>query len=372
MKLRRSLAAAVATAAIIPAALMAAPAAQAQDTVTGETTTGETTTGETTTGETTTGETATGETATGETTTGETTTGETTTGETTTGETTTGETTTGETTTGETTTGETTTGETTTGETTTGETTTGETTTGETTTGETTTGETTTGGPGGEEPPLPEVPDCEAAAFNASLSGFPNKVVAGSGWKEFNLNLDNSAGKKTKDVVLGMTVLYKSELAGGGDDLAAKYADLQYFDGEKWSSDLSEGGNIAGLIDVEAGEKISLQLRLKVSAKAKPGAGVAIAFGVYEKKNGTCALDEKTYEFEILAAGSDAGNPGDAKPQGGRNVLPTGNVGELAQTGSDTPVAALAGSAAGALLLGAAAVYVVRRRNGSTEVESAA
>jgi LPXTG-motif cell wall-anchored protein len=232
-----------------------------------------------------------------------------------------------------------------------------------------------------EEPELPgeEFPECNEAAFRASLSGFPNKIVAGSGWKEFSLNLDNSGGDDLEEVIIGASVLYKNDIESDFEgDLASKYATFQYFDGEKWSSDLSDGGNIGGYLPVSAGEKVSLQLRLSISADAPAGSAVAIAFGVYGDENG-CSYDEKWYDFEVVAAGQKPGDVNDAKPQTGKNpvkIKPQGDVkefkGQLAETGSSSalPMFALAGAAA--VALGAGAMYVVRRRNGAGADTSAA
>ncbi|WP_031506236.1 LAETG motif-containing sortase-dependent surface protein [Streptomyces megasporus] len=220
-----------------------------------------------------------------------------------------------------------------------------------------------------EEEPFPT---CDAD-FKARLSGFPNKIVAGSGWKEFHLVLDNSEGEALETVIVGASVLYKKDAEGSFEsDLTSKYAKFQYFDGEKWSSDLSDGGTIGGFLPVEAGEEISLKLRLNISASAPAGSAVAIAFGLYGDEE-NCSYDEKWYNFEILAAGKKPqGGVDDAKPEEGKSpvgVKPQGEVkefkGQLAETGSSSalPMFALAGGAA--VALGAGAVYLVRRRNGA-------
>ncbi|HEX5568767.1 MAG TPA: hypothetical protein VFY14_17890, partial [Streptomyces sp.] len=158
-----------------------------------------------------------------------------------------------------------------------------------------------------------EFPVCEAADFKSSLSGFPNKIVAGSGWKEFHLNLDNTKGDDLEEVIIGATVLYKDDLESDFErDLFSKYAKFQYFDGERWSSDLSDGGTIGGWLPVEAGEKVSLKLRLSISASAPAGSAVAIAFGVYGDEE-NCYLDEQWYDFEVVAAGKKPGDVKDAK-----------------------------------------------------------
>ncbi|MEU6082187.1 LPXTG cell wall anchor domain-containing protein [Streptomyces sp. NPDC047108] len=212
--------------------------------------------------------------------------------------------------------------------------------------------------------------ECKAADFRASLSGFPDKVVAGSGWKEFTLHLDNSEGEDLESVVIGASVVYKNDLESDGvSDTMSKFAQLQYFDGEKWSGDLSDGGSIGGWLDVAAGEKLSLDLRLSIGAKAPAGSAVGIAFGVYTDEE-DCYLDESWYEFEVLAAGTpEPGDVNDAEPQGGKNpvdVKPAGDVekieGALAETGSSSALPTVAALGGTALVLGAGAFVAVRRR----------
>ncbi|MCF6526030.1 LPXTG cell wall anchor domain-containing protein [Streptomyces sp. JJ36] len=217
--------------------------------------------------------------------------------------------------------------------------------------------------------------ECAPADFSAGLSGFPNKIVAGSGWKEFQLTLDNSKGDRHEQVILGASVLYKEDAEGDyQSDLAAKFAEIEYFDGNEWRDELSEGGYIAGSLPVEAGEKVTFTMRIKISEKADPGAAVAIAFGVYGTED-NCYLDENWYAFEVLAPDTEPGTVGDVKPQGGKSpvdVKPEGQVGELAQTGSGSqlPMIALAGGVA--VAAGAGAMYVVRRRRNAADGTAAA
>ena len=222
-----------------------------------------------------------------------------------------------------------------------------------------------------ESTPDEEPPVCEAD-FEASLSGLPDKIVAGSGWKEFHLNLDNSRGEELGQVFIGATVLYEKDADGSFEsDLTSKYATFQYFDGRTWTGDLSDGGIIGDFLPVDAGKKISLKLRLSISASAPAGSAVAIAFGLSGDEE-DCGYDEEWYRFEILAPGRKPGHVGDAKPQDGKSpvdVRPQGGVkdlkGRLAETGSSSalPMVALTGGAA--VVLGAGAVFVVRRRRGA-------
>lgn len=229
---------------------------------------------------------------------------------------------------------------------------------------------------GEEEEPTPPDEECADADFHATLSGLPSAIVAGSGWKKFDLDLDNTNGEEAVSVDLGAVVLYKKDAHGSFESsLTSKYAQFEYYDGEKWVNELSEGGSIAGrLLDVEAGETYSLQLRLKIAAKAPAGSAVAIAFAVTVDE-GKCALDEKWYSFQVLAADTEPGDvppaepekgesPADVKPQGGAEPLPAAASGSLAETGSNSLLPAVGTAAGLAVVAGGGLVFALRRRGG--------
>ncbi|MFC9604881.1 LAETG motif-containing sortase-dependent surface protein [Streptomyces niveus] len=228
-----------------------------------------------------------------------------------------------------------------------------------------------------EEEPTPPDEECADGDFKSTLSGLPSKIVAGSGWKEFSLNLDNKNGDDVATIVLGAVVLYKKDAQDSFEsDLTSKYAKFEYFDGKKWvNDDLSDGGSFAGELDVEAGETYSLKLRMNVSAKAPAGAAVAIAFAVSVDDDLNCYVDEKWYSFEVLAADSTPGSvppaepedgksPADIKPQGGAKALPAAANGSLAETGSNSALPAVGIAAALAVAVGGGVVFALRRREG--------
>ncbi|MGW2468480.1 LPXTG cell wall anchor domain-containing protein [Streptomyces bauhiniae] len=214
--------------------------------------------------------------------------------------------------------------------------------------------------------------------LTTSLSGLPSKIVAGSGFHGFKLNVKNSGKHTYKRVDLGVFAA-----AMGEEDFsdATRYLTLQYQDptSGKWndiSVDLDdEAAGYLGYTDVQAKESFSIDLRLSVDKKAPAGAGFAISIGSYVDDEGNCvyASDDDIYEFDILAAGTTPGPVDDStpKPQGGSKPLPStkpaGNTqvvpqGHLAETGAGSalPVIALTGGAA--VALGVGAVFVVRRR----------
>jgi LPXTG-motif cell wall-anchored protein len=105
-----------------------------------------------------------------------------------------------------------------------------------------------------------------------------------------------------------------------------------------------------------------------VDKTAPAGTGIALSIGSYADSNGDCVYSggDSFYSFDILAAGSDAGDGGEAEPQtgGSSHTKPAGDteIGSLAETGSSSalPYIALAGGAA--VAFGGGAMFVVRRR----------
>ncbi|MFD8807105.1 LAETG motif-containing sortase-dependent surface protein [Streptomyces sp. NPDC059597] len=210
--------------------------------------------------------------------------------------------------------------------------------------------------------------------LHTTLSGLPSKVVAGSGFHTFKLNVSNTGEHSYKRVDLGVFAA-----SVGEDDFSdANHLTLQYKDPATGTwTDISldeddEGAGYLGYTDVKANESFSVDLRLAVDAKAPAGYGFAISIGMYADDKGDCVYssDDSYYEFDILKAGTAPGKPGDAKPQGGHKPLPakpSGNTeiapqGHLAETGASSVLPAIALSGGAAVALGAGAVFVVRRR----------
>ncbi|MFD8912042.1 LPXTG cell wall anchor domain-containing protein [Streptomyces sp. NPDC059575] len=215
--------------------------------------------------------------------------------------------------------------------------------------------------------------------LSTGLSGLPSKIVAGSGFHNFKMNVKNSGTHTYKRVDLGVFAMTMSE---SEDDFSTdNYLTLQYKDPSTGTwTDIStdeddDAQGYLGYTDIQAKESFSIDLRLAVDAKAPAGFGFAMSIGMYADDKGDCfqAGDENFYDFDVLKAGAAPGKPTEAKPQGGRKPLPakpSGNTqispqGHLAETGASSvlPLFALSGGAA--VALGAGAVFAVRRRKGA-------
>lgn len=212
--------------------------------------------------------------------------------------------------------------------------------------------------------------------LRTSLSGLPSEVVAGSGFHGFKLNVENKGDKAYKRVDLGLIA------AQIDDDNWLPNTDhltLQFKNPETgaWTDiSLDQDDEVIGYIgytDIRAKESFSIDLRLSVDKKAPEGYGFAFIIGLYADEEGNCVYPqgEQFYEFDVLAAGADAGEPNEAEPQtGGKKpvpVKPVGNTeikpeGTLAQTGSDSNLPVIATIGGVAILAGAGVVFALGRR----------
>ncbi|MEU6454763.1 LPXTG cell wall anchor domain-containing protein [Streptomyces sp. NPDC047065] len=228
--------------------------------------------------------------------------------------------------------------------------------------------------PGGECVAAPEL--------TAVVSGLPDKVVGGT-TETFTLRVTNGTGSTLDEV-------YPFASAHGFDTKGYKeldsHLDLEWSTAAnpKWrDADLLGGTSVGSL---KANASVDVKLRLKVDADVLAGQGSVYVTADYLNDDGSCGgyPDLDDYGFQILPkGGDDAGDPGKPedpkdKPapnnptgQGGTSTTPvntssTTTTGSLAQTGSNDalPKIALAGGAA--LVLGAGAVIITRRRNKST------
>jgi LPXTG-motif cell wall-anchored protein len=163
-------------------------------------------------------------------------------------------------------------------------------------------------------------------------------------------------------------------------DWLSTYAKLEYFDPQTkaWQSMADEVGNGLYFGETSLGPKetVAIKLRVDITAKAPAGDGFSMGIGGYVDEEKNCVHSAfGFYEFTVLKPGSSNPDPGEAKP--GKGTKPAGGkepqggatelepTGSLAHTGSSSalPVIGLVGGAA--VVVGAGAVFVVRRRNGS-------
>ncbi|MFF4062128.1 LPXTG cell wall anchor domain-containing protein [Streptomyces sp. NPDC001668] len=219
-----------------------------------------------------------------------------------------------------------------------------------------------------EDAPVPGDSD----VLHSSLTGLPDSIVAGSGWTNFKFNVSNSGDETIKGIqpIVGV---------GAVDwDFEKDYSDLvtvQVKQGGSWvdvATQFGEGGSF-NAFDLDGGDSLSYQLRVKVDREVPSAIGIAIGLAEYSDDQGCWISDDENmgiYYFEVLPAGSDAGKPNDAKPQtGGKSPISDVNGvdvdGQLAETGSSSalPVIGLVGGFA--VVAGTGVVFAVKRRKGA-------
>ncbi|WP_405601198.1 LPXTG cell wall anchor domain-containing protein [Streptomyces sp. NBC_01410] len=225
--------------------------------------------------------------------------------------------------------------------------------------------------------------ECEEGSVQVSLGGFPNKIVAGSGWKNFTFNVKNNGKTDIESLLVYTVATYADSLENpdADDKLVAKYAHFEYKDPEsgEWVNDLAgsgfNNGVFFGEFPLDAGKKVTIDLRVKIDKAAPAGEGLAIAAGTYdngaEDDSFKCYDNGDIYPFTIVKAGTNPGDvddskpngqkpDSDVKPQGGAKELPV--TGNLASTGSSSmlPTVGIAGGIA--IVAGAGVVFAMKRR----------
>ncbi|MFE1543466.1 LAETG motif-containing sortase-dependent surface protein [Streptomyces microflavus] len=211
------------------------------------------------------------------------------------------------------------------------------------------------------------------------VTGFPSKVTAGTA-TTFSVRVTNGTDKDMEKVLTYASV-HATDKSGAKD--IAKYLKL------KWSSVSSpkwkavDGDLYIDTIGaLKRGEHGDIKLRLDVDAKAPAGQGLTFIAGDYFNKDG-CGLtpDAAVNKFDIKAAAGKPTPKPDPKPTksaaAGSGVTPQGSGssvpvnttnGSLAATGSSDATAQIALAGGAAVVLGAGAMFLVRRRRTGADV----
>ncbi|MEU9185200.1 LAETG motif-containing sortase-dependent surface protein [Streptomyces sp. NPDC048484] len=239
-----------------------------------------------------------------------------------------------------------------------------------------------------EEPGDPDAPFCEdldenygAAKVSADIKGLPGKIVAGDGSHDFELVVTN----ESKEAIKG--VAFYAEIENFEIDESkylSPYVTLEFKNTESGKWERIGDENWAGdyffyVEELKAKASQEVDLRFSVDKGAPAGDSYSFGSGAYvDNVDGQDCIAEgwAQYDFEVLKAGAANPKPGTAtpndddgkdpvkKPQGNVAALPTGN---LAETGSNSalPTIGLVGGAA--LVAGAGAVFVARRRKAGSD-----
>ncbi|MFE2292715.1 LPXTG cell wall anchor domain-containing protein [Streptomyces sp. NPDC059452] len=210
-------------------------------------------------------------------------------------------------------------------------------------------------------------------------TGFPSSVTAGTR-TTFSVRVTNGTDKEL-DEVLTYAGVHGDDKAGLKD--IGKYLKLKW--STKASPEWKDADNDSYFDAVGAlkpGAQADIKLRLDVDAKAPAGQGLTLITGGYFNEDGACgfAPDDVLYEFDIKAAAEPAAKPSPTPtattPAAGSGVTPQGSGssvpvattgGTLAATGSSDATTQIALAGGAAVLLGAGAMFVVRRRKAGAD-----
>ncbi|MFD4372587.1 LAETG motif-containing sortase-dependent surface protein [Streptomyces sp. NPDC058486] len=236
----------------------------------------------------------------------------------------------------------------------------------------------------------------EDDALGLSLTG-PEEIAAG-GSGIFSLTLTNLSGRDLDDVQGMPGVALFEGLGEDGQPSDPEDSEIKDNVTLEWSSaDVLEWTKVSddfaavefGAID--KGDKSEVKLRVTVDGDAHETAGVVNVDAMYWNKDGSCGISDKVVDAWFDVTGTDKGEPtpsekptsgtqtptpepspststpapaatssSNASAQGGSSR--TAVSGELAATGSNDAMPRLAAAAAAAVLLGAGALFLARRR----------
>ncbi|MFK0188281.1 LAETG motif-containing sortase-dependent surface protein [Streptomyces rubiginosohelvolus] len=219
--------------------------------------------------------------------------------------------------------------------------------------------------------------DCEPELdLTSKVTGLPDKLVAGTS-TDFSLRVTNGSDRHM-DKVLTFVSIHATDKSGLKD--TEKFFRLQWStkSAPKWQN-ADADDYIDGVGALKPGAHADVKLRLTLDKATPAGNGVAFFAADFFNEDGSCggAPDLDMYEFDVKAAGSKPGKTEDVKPsttprpgntgttpQGSASGTPasTGTNGSLAATGSSSATTPIALAGGAAVLLGAAAVFVARRR----------
>ncbi|MGW4996675.1 LAETG motif-containing sortase-dependent surface protein [Streptomyces hydrogenans] len=235
-----------------------------------------------------------------------------------------------------------------------------------------------------------EGPDCvEDRSVVSTLTG-PKTITIGSS-ADFSLTVKNTSDRDLDSV---RSYLFAAHVPESWDDiLDDENPDLGRYFSIDWKSaanpkwtELDFEDEAIELGAIGEGGKAEVTLRLSVAEDAPAGEGLAFTTAEYDNTDGSCGISEQYAKvgFDIVepkdeeptqqptteptpqptatataapstAAPAPAPSSNGAAPQGGRG-------GELAETGSGDALPQVAAAAGAALVLGAGAVFVARRR----------
>ncbi|MCC9739891.1 LAETG motif-containing sortase-dependent surface protein [Streptomyces sp. MNU89] len=228
-----------------------------------------------------------------------------------------------------------------------------------------------------------EVDENYTQAVTAELSGLPGKIEAGSGWHGFKLTVTNTSEKELNEVAFYAEV---ENYEMDEDKFLSRFVQLQFkvpgtdqwvaIGDKEWA-----GAYFWGVDVMKAKDYVAIDLRVNINKDAPAGDGWTFGSGAFlDNVEGQECIAEgwDDYEFTVVRPGTTVPDPGEAKPKPGNEAKPGAGTGpkpqggvekqpvtgNLAETGSSSMLPAIAMIGGVAMVAGAGAVFVVRRRTG--------
>ncbi|MFD5038868.1 LPXTG cell wall anchor domain-containing protein [Streptomyces sp. NPDC058377] len=233
------------------------------------------------------------------------------------------------------------------------------------------------------------IPDEERG--KTALLGLPSKIVAGSGWHDFTYRVTNVSKVKVMETDIS---LYLGTADPKLDDIAELNVTVEWFNSAtgKWKAIEGEGADVfddhefATVKTLGPGEYADAKMRIKIGAETEPATGYFFTIGHSYGEDGQCGFDDiSQFDFTVLAPDSEPGKVEDSegtpgkvegtkdtdaadKDTNGNKPAPQGELdeipasGRLAETGASSVMPTAATLGAAAVVMGAGAVLVVRRR----------
>ncbi|MFG1664013.1 LPXTG cell wall anchor domain-containing protein [Streptomyces sp. Y7] len=228
--------------------------------------------------------------------------------------------------------------------------------------------------------------------LSATVAGETRRFVAGGGWHGLTIELENVSDTALRNATVEV-VKNAYEMAPDAPVELQEYVNIQRWDEESrtWAEipwDQYEMEGQLPPVDIAPRKSVTLKLRMSVEKDFPHGTWPELetksigtgyinlhVFGIGEQ--GVCGYGEIWY-YNVVKPGTETGDAGESTPPSSSEPTPqTGATatttttpaptGDLAHTGSSSalPVIGLVGGTA--VVLGAGALYAVRRRRAGTD-----
>ncbi|MCQ4082609.1 LPXTG cell wall anchor domain-containing protein [Streptomyces sp. RB6PN25] len=202
--------------------------------------------------------------------------------------------------------------------------------------------------------------------------------MAGSGWHKFSITVTNPSNNTIKEIGLAAGITGTD----ARNPLPLSQVELQAYDENthQWFDVTDDGQTAAGALgggNLPGQTAWEFPVRLDVKSSAQIGKSLAVGIAGYPDTNNDCVVkSEVDYGIQIVAPGTSTTGSKPVEQTGGEipvskssssstsnTVVPAADLsGSLAHTGAPSQLPMIAGIGGAAIVAGAGAMFVVRRR----------